>query len=205
MIKVLLVDDHELIITGIKFWLDSVENIKVVGMASCGEDAIAMVEKNMPDVIFMDVKMPGIGGTEACKRILKAHPDIKIIGLSQSESNAITRQFINLGAVGFISKSSSPAEMMDSIYNAMGGKTYLSMDVKARMALKNKNNLFSSLSSRELEVVELISQGKFIKEMAEIMGVKTKTINTFRYRIYKKLNVKNDVELIKLLEHFKDN
>ncbi|NOQ35895.1 MAG: response regulator [Methylococcaceae bacterium] len=202
MIKVLLVDDHDLIASGIKLMLDLVDNINVIGVVNSGEDAIVAVEKNQPDVILMDVKMPGIGGTEASKRILEVHPDIKIIGLSQHDSNAVTKQFINLGAVGFVSKSSSSEEMMDSIQNAMGGGTYLSLDVKERMASKKGNNPFSTLSSRESEVVELIVQGKSIKEMSEIMRIKDKTVNTFRYRVYKKLGVKNDVELIRLIDKF---
>ncbi len=207
MIKVLLVDDHELITTAIKSLLNAADNMTVIGVAESGEQSILAVEAMCPDVVLMDVEMPGMGGAEACRRILKAHPEIKIIGLSQHDNNSVPKQLLEIGAVGFISKNSSSTEMIQAIRKVMAGDIYLCEDVSAKFMEKNntkaQDNLFSILSPRESEVVRLILQGKTIKEMVGILRIKDKTVNTFRYRIYKKLQVKNDVELIRLIDKFK--
>ena len=200
MVKVLLVDDHELITTAIKALLNAADNITVVGVAESGEQSILAVEAMRPDVVLMDVEMPGMGGAEACRRILKIHPEIKIIGLSQHDNNSVPKQLLKIGAVGFISKKSSSEEMIHTIHKVMAGDVYLCTDVANKF--KTKDDPCSVLSPRELEVVRFILQGKSIREMVEILGVKDKTVNTFRYRIYKKLHVKNDVELIRLVDKF---
>jgi len=206
MIKVLLVDDHELITTAIKSLLNAADNITVVGVAESGEQSLLAVEAMHPDVVLMDVEMPGMGGAEACRRILKIHPEIKIIGLSQHDNNSVPKQLLKIGAVGFISKKSSSEEMIHTIHKVMAGDIYLCSDVANKFIIKTKtkdeNDPCSILSPRELEVVRFILQGKSIQEMVEILGIKDKTVNTFRYRIYKKLQVKNDVELIRLVDKF---
>ena len=206
MVKVLLVDDHELITTAIKALLNAADNITVIGVAESGEQSILAVEDLRPDVVLMDIEMPGMGGAEACRRILKIHPEIKIIGLSQHDNNSVPKQLLKIGAVGFISKKSSSEEMIHTIHKVMAGDVYLCADVADQFVIKTKtkdeDDPCSILSPRELEVVRLILQGKNIKEMVDILGVKDKTVNTFRYRIYKKLQVKNDVELIRLVDKF---
>lgn len=206
MVKVLLVDDHELITTAIKALLNAADNITVIGVAESGEQSILAVEDLRPDVVLMDIEMPGMGGAEACRRILKIHPEIKIIGLSQHVNNSVPKQLLKIGAVGFISKKSSSEEMIHTIHKVMAGDVYLCADVADQFVIKTKtkdeDDPCSILSPRELEVVRLILQGKNIKEMVDILGVKDKTVNTFRYRIYKKLQVKNDVELIRLVDKF---
>lgn len=206
MVKVLLVDDHELITTAIKALLNAADNITVVGVAESGEQSLLAVDELRPDVVLMDVEMPGMGGAEACRRILKIYPEIKIIGLSQHDNNSVPKQLLKLGAVGFISKKSSSEEMIHTIHKVMAGDIYLCTDVADKFVIKtktkDKDDPCSILSPRELEVVRLILQGKSIKEIVEILGIKDKTVNTFRYRIYKKLQVKNDVELIRLVDKF---
>jgi len=206
MVKVLLVDDHELITTAIKALLDAADNITVIGVAKNGEQGILAVEEKRPDIVLMDVEMPGMGGAEACRRILKAHPETKIIGFSQHDNNSVPKQLLKIGAVGFISKNSSSEEMIHTIHKVMAGDIYLCEDVFNKFVVKtktkDKDNPCSILSPRESEVVRLILRGKTIQEMVEILRIKDKTINTFRYRIYKKLGVKNDVELIRLVDKF---
>ncbi|MDQ7090132.1 MAG: response regulator transcription factor [Methylococcales bacterium] len=206
MVRVLLVDDHVLITTAIKVLLNNADNLSVIGVAESGEQAILAVEEKQPDVVLMDVEMPGMGGTEACRRILKAHPETKIIGLSQHDNNSVPKQLLKIGAVGFISKNSSSEEMIRTIHKVMSGDIYLCADVVEKFTIKtktkDKNNPCSILSPREFEVVRLILQGKSIQDMVKILGIKDKTINTYRYRIYKKLDVKNDVELVRLVDKF---
>ena len=206
MINVLIVDDHELVRKGIGSLLDSVENISVVGSTDSGEKAIPLFEDASPDVVLMDVNMPGMGGIEACRRLLQHHPDIKIIGMSVHNDGPIPPQLLKLGVLGFISKSSSVDEMVNAIEKAVSGERYISSDVASNLALSslegNEESPFEKLSQRETEVVTLILQGKNIQEMSGVLSICDKTVNTYRYRIYNKLGIKNDVELTRLAVKF---
>ncbi|MBL1264566.1 response regulator [Methylomicrobium sp. RS1] len=206
MISVLLVDDHQLVRTGIQALLNSDNEIQVVAVADSGEQAVAMVGEMAPDVILMDVSMPGIGGVEASRRILRQNPAIKIIGLSAYNDGPIPQQLLKLGVLGFISKSSSAEEMICAIRKAIEGKRYLCSDVANNLAfqnlLDNHQSPFGKLSQREAEIVTLILQGKTIQEMAEMLAISSKTVNTYRYRLYEKLKIKNDVELTRLAVKF---
>ena len=206
MISVLLVDDHQLVRTGIQALLNMDTGIQVLAVADSGEQALVMVDKLLPDVVLMDVNMPGIGGVEACRRILRQHPDIKIIGLSAYNEGPIPQQLLKLGVVGFISKSSSTEEMIYAIRKAVAGQRYLCSDVANHLAFQNllddQQSPFAKLSQRETEIVMLILQGKSISEMAEMLAISSKTVNTYRYRLYDKLKIKNDVELTRLAVKF---
>lgn len=202
MINVLLVDDHELVRTGIESLLNDVDGIAVVGVANSGEQALLLTEQMSPDVILMDVNMPGMGGVEACRRILQGRPDIKIIALSGYNNGSIPGQLLQLGAMGFISKSSPLEEMVDAIRKVMLGEPYLCKDVAQNLTApntqKSASSPFTQLSRREAEVASLILQGRSIQEMAQALQLSDKTVNTYRYRLYEKLKVKNDVELTRL-------
>ncbi|HIF55060.1 MAG: response regulator [Methylococcales bacterium] len=207
MIKVLLVDDHDLVRTGIESLLNSVDDMLVVGVSNCGEQAIDMLNAIVPDIVLMDVNMPGIGGVEACRRMLQRNKDIKIIALSVLNDGPIPQQLLKMGASGFISKNSPVDEMVSAIRNVMAGKRYLSTEVANNLAFQGlpgaNESPFAKLSQRESEVVNLILQGKNIQEMAELLVLSDKTVNTYRYRLYDKLKVKNDVELTHLAVKFK--
>ena len=206
MISVLLVDDHELVRTGIEGLLNDVEDITVIGMAKSGEEAIDAVVTLLPDVVLMDLNMPGIGGVEACRRILQLNPEIRIVAVSVLNDGPIPHQLLKLGVLSFISKGSPVAEMVDAIRKVMEGKRYLCSEVANNLAFQglpgSNESPFLLLSQREAEVVTLILQGKTIKEMSEMLVLSDKTINTYRYRLYSKLHLKNDVELIRLAIKF---
>jgi two-component system invasion response regulator UvrY len=139
---------------------------------------------------------------EACRRILQDHPNIKIIALSGYNDSLIPGQLLKLGAMGFLSKNSPVEEMVEAIHQVMLGEPYLGKDVVENISTQNsqqpKNNPFAQLSTREMQVANLILQGQSIQEMAEILKLSDKTVKTYRYRLYEKLNVKNDVELTRL-------
>ena len=206
MISVLLVDDHELVRTGIEALLSATGDIKVVGVAKSGEEAAQAVVNLSPDVVVMDVNMPGIGGVEASRRILHHNPNIKIIAISVQNDGPIPHQLMKLGVLGFISKGSPVDEMIEGIRRVMEGKRYLCSDVAKNLAFQglngNQGSPFAKLSQREAEVVTLILQGKTIQEMANMLLLSDKTVNTYRYRLYSKLQVKNDVELTRLAIKF---
>jgi two-component system invasion response regulator UvrY len=206
MINVLLVDDHELVRTGIEALLNDIEDINVVGVAKSGEEAINAVVALSPSVVMMDVNMPGIGGVEACRRILQNDAEVKIIAVSVHNDGPIPHQLLKLGVLGFVSKGSPVDEMVHAIRNVMDGKRYLCSEVANNLAFQglpgSNESPFSMLSNRESEVVSLILQGKTIKEMSQILILSDKTINTYRYRLYSKLQIRNDVELIRLALKF---
>jgi two-component system invasion response regulator UvrY len=206
MINVLLVDDHELVRTGIEALLNDIEDINVVGVAKSGEEAINAVVALSPSVVMMDVNMPGIGGVEACRRILQNDAEVRIIAVSVHNDGPIPHQLLKLGVLGFVSKGSPVDEMVHAIRNVMDGKRYLCSEVANNLAFQglpgSNESPFSMLSNRESEVVSLILQGKTIKEMSQILILSDKTINTYRYRLYSKLQIRNDVELIRLALKF---
>ncbi len=206
MIKVLLVDDHELVRSGIEALLNAVEDITVIAVCDCGEQALQIINTDPPDVILMDINMPGMGGFEACRRVMQSLPNIKIIGLSVHNNGPIPQQLLKLGVGGFVSKGSPVNEMVKAIRAVMSGKRYLCQDVASNLAFQSmpgaENQPFAKLSQREAEVVRLILQGKSIQEMSEALQLCDKTVNTYRYRLYGKLKVKNDVELTRLALKF---
>lgn len=205
MIKVLLVDDHEIVRSGVEALLNKAGDIHVVAVAKTGEESVDTVARLHPDVVVMDISMPGIGGVEACRRILQDNPEMKIIVLSVCNDGPIPLQLLKMGVLGFISKSSPVDEMVAAIRKIMLGQRYLCAEVAnnlAFMGLPGNDSPFAKLSQRESEVVSLILQGKTIKEMSGMLTLSDKTINTYRYRLYDKLKVKNDVELTRLAIKF---
>ena len=207
MIKVLLVDDHELVRTGIESLLNAQDDISVVAVTNCGEEALEILDNISPDVILMDINMPGIGGVETCRRMLQRFPEIRIVALSVHNDGPIPAQLLKMGAQGFISKGSPVDEMVNAIHTVIDGKRYLCTEVASNLAFQGlpgggQGSPFSKLSQRETEVVNLILQGKSIKEMSELLVISDKTINTYRYRLYDKLKVKNDVELTRMAVKF---
>lgn len=206
MIKVLLVDDHELVRSGIEALLAAEQDISVVGVCNCGEQALQLVAQDPPDVVLMDINMPGMGGFEACRRLLQSQPNAKIIALSVHNDGPIPQQLLKLGVVGFVSKASPVNEMVAAIKTVMSGKRYLCQDVASNLAFQFLPGAdvspFLQLSQREAEVVRMILNGKSIQEMSEALALSDKTINTYRYRVYRKLQIKNDVELTRLAVKF---
>tara|TARA_R110002074_G_scaffold349634_1_gene520341 strand:+ start:127341 stop:127988 length:648 start_codon:yes stop_codon:yes gene_type:complete len=204
-ISVLLVDDHELVRSGIQYLLDAAPDIDVVAAASSGEEAIQLAEQLKPNVILMDLNMPGIGGSEAIKRILRKTPSAKIIALSVYDDGPIPHQALKLGARGYINKGCPVDEMIKAIVAVFKGKNYLSSDVATNLifsAQETEKNAFSQLSSRELQIAIKIVDGHKISDIATALSISPKTVNTHRYRVHEKLGISNDIELVKLaVEH----
>jgi len=202
MIKILLADDHELVRTGIEALLNACDDISVVGVAKSGEEAVAKVLDLLVDVVLMDIDMPGIGGLEACRQILQNNTEAKIIVVSVDNHSHIPPELFKLGVSGFISKDSPVDEMINAIRKVVAGDHYLSFDAVYNLASRCLPEYYESpflkLSRREAEVVTLILQGKSIKEMSDMLILSDKTVNTYRYRLYDKLKIKNDVELTRL-------
>ena len=201
MIKVLLVDDHELVRTGIEAILSANTGIDVVNVASSGEEALEIVVSKSIDIVLMDINMPGIGGIEATKRIVQRYPAIKVIALSVHEDGPIPNQLMNAGAFGYLCKNSSADEMVSAIQRVYLGKRYLSTTVANNLffaKLDNDESPFDSLSQREMQVVMMTLQGLTVNEMGSQLIISPKTVSTYRRRLCEKLGTKNEVELTQL-------
>lgn len=199
MIDVLVVDDHDLVRTGIKRMLSDVRGIKVVGEACDGETAIKLARNLNPDVILMDVKMPGLGGLEATRKLLRLDPDVRILIVTVCNDDLFPAKLLQAGAAGYLTKGATMDEMVQAIRSVHVGQRYISPSIASQLALKhvseNDDLPFSGLSGRELEVALLIIKGMEPQEIAGQLHVTPKTVNSYRYRIFNKLKVKNDVEL----------
>lgn len=199
MIKVLLVDDHELIRIGIKRLLQDVAGIKVIGEASTGEEAIKLAKELIPDVVLMDVQMPGIGGLEATRKLIRHNPDIKILALTVCDDEPYPSRLLQAGAAGYITKGCGADEMVRGIRTVNSGQRYISSEIAQQLALKRFTKAEESpldiLSERELQIMLMITSGQKVQEISDKLCLSPKTVNSYRYRIFEKLGIHSDVEL----------
>ena len=202
MIKVLLVDDHELVRTGIRSILESAVDMQVVGEAACGDDALKIARKLDPDVVMMDVNMPGMGGIEATRRMVRQLPGIKVIALTVLDDDPFPARLNEAGALGYLTKGCPASEMLDAIRMVNQGQPYVASSVARKHMLADWQGLastpFEDLSSREMQVAMMILDGQRTQEISDGLCLSPKTVSTYRQRIYEKLGVKNDVELTRL-------
>ncbi|PAJ75621.1 two-component system response regulator UvrY [Pseudoalteromonas sp. NBT06-2] len=203
MINVLLVDDHELVRTGIKRILDDVRGFKVVGEAKTGEEAVQFCRQNHPDIVLMDMNMPGIGGLEATKKICRLCPDVKVIVLTVHCEDPFPSKVMQMGAHGYLTKSAGSNEMVHAIKAVKSGQRYIAPEIAQQIALaqfsgRTDKNPFISLSDRELQIMLMITKGEKVQSIAEQLNLTSKTVNSYRYRMFEKLNIGGDVELTHL-------
>lgn len=201
-IRVLLVDDHELVRIGIRRLLSDVPGIEVVAEAASGEEAIELVPKLQPNVVLMDVNMPGMGGLEATRRLKRVAPDVKVLVVTVYGDEPYPTRVLQAGAIGYMTKGASVEEMVQAIKCVNIGKRYLSPEVAQQLALKHlsddSNSPFDQLSDREMQVLIMIASGSKVNDIAEQLCLSPKTVNSYRYRLFEKLNVNSDVELTHL-------
>lgn len=200
-IKILVVDDHDLVRMGIARMLEDVHNFEVVGNAKTGEEALQICRKQQPDVVLMDVKMPGIGGVEATRKLLAINPEIRVVAVTACDDDLYPERLMKAGALGYITKGAEVDEMITAINSVCKGTPYMSSSIAQQLALKrfganNKGGSpFESLSERELQTAVMIVNGRKVQEIADTFHVSPKTVNSYRYRIFEKLNINSDVEL----------
>lgn len=207
VIHVLLVDDHELVRTGIQRILQDEKGILVVGAVASGEDAISFCRSEAPghpqvDVVLMDMNMPGIGGMNATKRVLHYCPEVKVLALSTNFEEPVPTKVMQMGALGFISKNAPSAEMLTAIRTVARNQRYISAEVAQKMALSkvqtSTENPFDELSEREMQIMLMITRGEKVNDIADKLNVSAKTVNSYRYRMFEKLGINGDVELTHL-------
>lgn len=198
---VLLVDDHELVRAGFRRLLEDGDKFTVVAESGSGEQAVQDFNKHHPDVVVMDISMPGIGGVGAIERIIAREPSAKILVLSVHEDSVFTTRAMQAGALGFIPKRSAPEEMLKAVEMVAQGKTCIAPEIAQQLAMQKltgSENPLDVLSQREFEVFRLLAEGKTVNEIADILSLSPKTVGTHHTNIKQKLNVSNSAELARL-------
>ena len=202
MINILLVDDHDIVRAGVGRLLEDVNGIRVIAQANSGEEAVRIAREKRPHVVLMDVKMPGIGGLEATRKMLRNDPDIKIIALTVCGEEPFPSKLLQAGAAGYLTKGSGIDEMVNAIRSVHSGKRYIGPEIAQQLALKTVSEAEGSpldlLSERELQVMMMITAGQKVREISDKLCLSPKTVNSYRYRLFDKLDVASDVELTHL-------
>ncbi|MFO7994927.1 MAG: UvrY/SirA/GacA family response regulator transcription factor [Marinobacter sp.] len=206
MIRVLVVDDHELVRSGITRMLADNPDIDVIGEASSGEDAIDFVRKDSPDIVLMDIRMPGIGGLEATRRVLRIDDAVRVIVVTACADDPYPTRVMQAGASAYITKGADIKEMVRAIRMAHSGQRYISPEIAQKMALKQLGggdagdedgelSMFDRLSEREMQIALMVVDCQKVQDISDKLCLSPKTVNSYRYRIFEKLEISSDVEL----------
>ena len=199
MIKILIVDDHRLFRMGLAKMLVESRGFRVIAEAEHPEQAVNLARTLRPNVVLMDILMPGIGGLEAISRIRRMDRDIRVIALTACTTNPYPVQALRSGATGYLTKGVSPEELRMAIRRVYAGKRYLCADIAQQLAVKvfdaDQESPFDRLSGREMQIMLMIVNCHKVSEISADLHLSPKTVNSYRYRIFEKLGVSNDVEL----------
>jgi two-component system invasion response regulator UvrY len=197
-IKAMLVDDHAVVRMGFRLLLQGTSDIQVVAEANSGEEAVRLYPEVRPNVVVMDISMPGIGGLEAIGRILAREPAARILVLSGHEDVMHARRVLKAGAAGYLTKRSAAEELIQAIRQVDQGKTYLEPSIAQQMAvqqLSGQKNPVDMLSEKEFKVFLALARGQSVQEIAAVMSLSPRTIGTHLYNIKQKLGASNSAEL----------
>jgi DNA-binding NarL/FixJ family response regulator len=203
-IKILLADDHKLLREGLRALIEEQRNMIVVAEAEDGRSAVRLAAELSPDIIVMDISMPGLNGIDATRQITAESPDIKVIALSMHADRNFVVEMFKAGAAGYLLKDCAFEELILAIRAVSSKKAYLSSKLSETMIKdyvdlfpKKKLSAFSALTAREREVLQLLAEGKSTREVAAKLNVSTKTVETFRRLIMTKLDIHSIAELTK--------
>ncbi len=200
MIRVLLADDHSIVRAGLRRLVEESEEMTVVAEASDGREAIAKAREQRPDVAVIDISMPGLDGLEVISHLLNLYPDLPILVLTMHEEEQYLARVFEAGAMGFLTKRSAPEQLVSAIGKVYGGARYLTATAAEILALRlargdKGGSSLDLLSTRELQVLRRLARGNTNREIADAYGISIKTVDTYRFRILKKLNLRNNAEL----------
>jgi two-component system, NarL family, invasion response regulator UvrY len=201
IIRVFVVDDHALVRAGMRMILSGEVDIEVVGEADCGEEALPMIRKLKPDVVLCDLHLPGVSGLELTERILKGDHGTRVIVVSVLEDGPMPKRLLEIGASGYVGKGGDASELLRAVREVARGKRYLASSVAQNLALYGIGgdaSPFDSLSSRELEVAMLLTQGLRQEDIAKRLSLSAKTVNTHKTRLFEKLGIHDNIALARL-------
>lgn len=199
MIRIMLVDDHTLVREALRTVLDQDSGMQVVAEVGDGDTALEAAAELAPDVVVMDVALPGISGIETTRRLLTRHPGMRVLALSTHLDRRIVQQMLDVGASGYIAKSAAGAELKQGIRNVVNGRSYLCSEVAALVAdgLRDRGSATSpeALSRREIQVATLLAEGKSAPDIAAELHIAASTVDVHRRNLMRKLDLHNVVEL----------
>lgn len=200
MIKVLLADDHSIMRAGLRRIIEESDDIEVIAEADDGKAAIQLAREKNPDIAVVDISMPGLDGLEVISQLKIYLPDLPIIILTMHEEEQYVVRAIEAGAMGYVTKRSAPEHIVKAIHQVLGGTPYLTAEASEALALRiakgaSGKSTLDSLSTRELQVLRRLAMGHTNHEIATTYGISIKTVDTYRLRLLKKLNLRNNAEL----------
>ena len=203
MIKIILADDHQIVRQGLKAILEAEKDFSVIGEAGDGHETIQLVEKDIPDVLIVDVMMPEMNGLEVTRQINKRFPEIKIVVLSMRSVEAYVREAFRNGAAGYVIKTSSAQDLVDAVRTVISGRNYLSplltekaVDAYISSARNAPTDVFETLTTREREILQLAAEGMSNTEIAERLMISPHTAMTHRNNLMRKLDLHSQTELV---------
>jgi DNA-binding NarL/FixJ family response regulator len=200
-IRLVIADDHRLFLMGLRQFLGKQPGIHVVGEAVTGLEAVAAAAEHHPHILLLDISMPGINGIEAARRVHEETPGTRVIILSMYADRRYVTESLRAGAMGYLLKSSPPAEVIRAIRKVSGGQFYLAEGIEQVVAEyvqtsgASEGSVFGVLSSREREVLQLLAEGKSTKQIGDLLNVSVKTVETHRQHIMDKLHLRTIAEL----------
>ena len=202
MIRVLVVDDHELVRIGLRQTLTDYPSIQVAGEATDGETALVMNRELRPDVVLLDVELPGLSGFEVTSRLRQTSPAPGVIILTVHEKRPYPERLLDAGASGYLTKGCPATELVEAIRTVAAGGRHIGSRIAQKMALDllpgGERSPFDELSAREMEVMLMLADGRKIAEIARAMHLSPKTVATYKYRIFEKLDTRNDVAMTRM-------
>lgn len=203
---ILLVDDHRLLMEGERSLLSPYAHIRIIGMAISGEEAIASAAARRPDIVLLDLSMPGIGGVEACKGILEACPQSRVIMYTRHDDGRFLLELFHAGIWGYVCKKDSPGRLLSAIEAVSKGEVFLGLSdpLGQRLAMlrslraRPQVDSLSALSPREKEILKLLADGHSVREIAETLYISPKTVESHKYNVLTKLKASSLSELVKI-------
>ncbi len=199
-IRVMLADDHAVVRAGYRFLLENVQDIEVVAEAASGEEALAQFEQVNPDVLVIDLTMPGIGGMEAIRRLRALRPEAKILVFSMHENAALVEHALQAGVSGYISKNSSPESLVTAVRRIAAGNIYIDSELAQSLVVqqsRGQREPLAGLSPSELQILRLFAEARGVDEIAETLSLSSKTIANYLTQIKDKLHVSSSAELVR--------
>jgi two-component system invasion response regulator UvrY len=205
-ITILIADDHTLVRETWSFILNTDPRFNVIAESGSGEEAIELAKKLRPNIVIMDINLPGMNGIEATQQIRKFSPGSRILGVSLHTQPTYARKMMQKGAMGYVTKNSSREEMFKAILEIQAGKKYVCDEIKNILSEQvisgdDPQTGLNSLSQREIEIISYIKKGNSSKEIADALNISVKTVEVHRYNILKKLNLKNAAALVNFINN----
>lgn len=203
-IRIVLTDDHALVRAGIRALLEDRLDVEIVAEARTGEEAVEAVRSHKPDLVVMDIALPGMSGLDATKLILKEFPETRVLFVSQYRDKEYVRQALRAGGLGYVSKAEAPDELVSAVRSVMQGQHFMSRSIahpigaSGRSDEPNETKSLDPLSPRQREVFLSLAQGLSVKEIAVSLGISVKTIETHRAAIMDRLELASIAALVKL-------